>query len=93
VGLPIPDLYGDSPTGEQITELREKYATVPTENFHSFVEGSASIPNKLEPPKAQELYAILDTPMSAVLTRPDADIDQLLADAEAKANRVLATAR
>ncbi len=60
------------------------------ENFAPFVEGSAAIQNKLEPPKSQELYAILDVAMSAVLTRQDADIDKLLADAEAKANKVLA---
>ncbi|MFF5114375.1 ABC transporter substrate-binding protein [Streptosporangium sp. NPDC000509] len=90
VGLPIPDLYGDTAPGKEITELRKANATVPVENFTPFVDGSAAIQNKLEPPKSQELYAILDVPMSAVLTRQDADIDKLLADAEAKANKVLA---
>ncbi len=33
---------------------------------------------------------MLDVPMSAVLTRKDADIDKLLADAESKANGILA---
>ncbi len=45
---------------------------------------------KLSPAKAQELYAVLDVPMSAVLTREDADIDKLLADAQGKANTILA---
>ncbi|MBB2914423.1 multiple sugar transport system substrate-binding protein [Streptosporangium becharense] len=90
VGLPIPDLYGDTEPGKEIVKLREANATVPVANFAPFAQGSAAIQNKLEPPKAQELYAILDVPMSAVLTRQDADIDQLLADAEAKANKVLA---
>jgi ABC-type glycerol-3-phosphate transport system substrate-binding protein len=90
VGLPIPDLYGDSAPGKEITELRAKHATVPVKNFQPYVDGSKGIENKLEPPKAQELYAILDVAMSAVLTRQDADIDKLLADAEGKANRVLA---
>jgi multiple sugar transport system substrate-binding protein len=54
------------------------------------VSAQASITNKLEPPKAQELYAVLDVAMSAVLTRKDADIDKLLTDAEGKANKILA---
>jgi ABC-type glycerol-3-phosphate transport system substrate-binding protein len=90
VGLPIPDLYGDSAPGQEITKLRTEHATVPVQNFQPYVDGSKGIENKLEPPKAQELYAILDVAMSAVLTRQDADIDKLLADAEGKANRVLA---
>ncbi|MCG5218531.1 extracellular solute-binding protein [Streptosporangium soli] len=90
VGLPYPDLYGTAEPGEKVLELRKQFATVPVENFTSYVEASGTIQNKLEPPKAQELYAILDTPMSAVLTRQDANIDELLADAEAKANKVLA---
>lgn len=90
VGLPIPDLYGQTPPGQEIVALRKKFATVPVENFAAYAEGSAAIENWIEPPKAQELYAILDVAMSAVLTRQDADIDKLLADAESKANRVLA---
>ncbi len=91
VGLPDTDLYGDTAPGKKIKELRERFATVPVDHFEPYVAGSASIRFKLEPPKAQEIYAILDTPMSAVLTRKDANIDRLLADAEAKVDRVLAT--
>ncbi|WP_433015750.1 ABC transporter substrate-binding protein [Kribbella sp. CA-294648] len=90
VGLPIPDLYGDSAPGKEITALRKKFATVPVEHFTPYVEAQAKITNKLEPPKAQELYAVLDVAMSAVLTRKDADIDKLLSDAESKANKILA---
>ncbi|MEU4395028.1 extracellular solute-binding protein [Kribbella sp. NPDC023855] len=90
VGLPIPDLYGDSKPGQEITALRKKFATVPVEHFTPYVEARAKITNKLEPPKAQELYAVLDVAMSAVLTRKDADIDKLLSDAEGKANKILA---
>ncbi len=92
VGLPIPDLYGDTAPGNEIVALRKQNATVPVENFEPYAAVSSKITNKLEPPKAQELYAVLDVPMSAVLTRKDADIDKLLADAEAKANRILAKA-
>ncbi|MGZ0148752.1 ABC transporter substrate-binding protein [Kribbella sp. WER1] len=90
VGLPIPDLYGDSAPGQQISALRKQYATVPVDNFTPYVEAQGKITNKLEPPKAQELYAVLDVAMSAVLTRKDADITKLLSDAESKANKILA---
>lgn len=92
VGLPIPDLYGATAPGKEIVALRKQYATVPVDNFEPYVAKSAGITNKLEPPKAQELYAVLDVAMSAVLTRQDADIDKLLKDAESKANRILAKA-
>ncbi|WP_157249817.1 ABC transporter substrate-binding protein [Nonomuraea typhae] len=90
VGLPNNTLFGDSPSGKKITELQKQFATLPVANFQPFTDGSAAIPAKLEPPKAQELYAILDVAMSAVLSRRDADIDKLLADAASKANTILA---
>ncbi len=90
VGLPIPDLYGDSAPGKEIVALRKQFATVPVDHFTPYVTAQSTITNKLEPPKAQELYAVLDVAMSAVLTRQDADIDKLLGDAESKANKILA---
>lgn len=90
VGLPIPDLYGDTAPGKEVVALRKQNATVPVDHFTPYAEAQANITNKLEPPKAQELYAILDVAMSAVLTRKDADIDKLLSDAASKADRVLA---
>jgi len=42
-----------------------------------------------EPKNAQAIYAILDGPMGAVLTNPNADIDALLADAQTKIQKVL----
>ena len=90
VGLPIPDLYGTSAPGNEITALRKQYATVPVDNFAPYVAAQGNITNKLEPPKAQELYAVLDVAMSAVLTRKDADVNKLLSDAEGKANKILA---
>jgi multiple sugar transport system substrate-binding protein len=90
VGLPIPDLYGTSAPGNQINALRKQYATVPVDNFAPYVAEQGNITNKLEPPKAQELYAVLDVAMSAVLTRKDADVGKLLSDAESKANKILA---
>ncbi|MFI7046129.1 ABC transporter substrate-binding protein [Streptosporangium sandarakinum] len=92
VGQPYPDLYGaDTPSGQEVLRLRSENANVAPEQFALWVQGSKGIPPKAEPgPYAQEIYAILDTPMSAVLTRRDADPAKLLADAEAKVNALLA---
>jgi multiple sugar transport system substrate-binding protein len=90
VGLPIPDLYGDTAPGKEIVALRKQFATVPVDHFTPYVTAQSSIANKLEPPKAQEVYAVLDVAMSAVLTRKDADIDKLLSDAASKADKILA---
>ncbi|MDH2424937.1 extracellular solute-binding protein [Sphaerisporangium sp. TRM90804] len=90
VGLPDTDLFGSTEPGAKVQELRKQFATVPVEHFQPYVDANANVQFKLEPPKAQEIYAILDTAMSAVLTRQDANVDQLLADAEKKANNVLA---
>ncbi|WP_067174416.1 ABC transporter substrate-binding protein [Microtetraspora niveoalba] len=90
VGLPETDLYGSAAPGAKINEDRRQFATVPVDHFQSYVDGSANIAFKLEPPKAQEIYAVLDTAMSAVLTREDANIDQLLSDAQKKVDNILA---
>ncbi|MEO3790976.1 extracellular solute-binding protein [Nonomuraea sp. B10E15] len=90
VGVPDNDVYGDSPTGKAIQADRVKNASLPVENYDPYVRAAATIPPKAEPVHAQELYAILDVPMSGVLSREDAGIDQLLADAETKANSLLA---
>ncbi|MFJ8192696.1 ABC transporter substrate-binding protein [Streptomyces sp. NPDC096094] len=90
VGVPNNDYMGDSPTGRKIAELRETNAVLPVEYYQPYVDVSKNVELKLEPVKAQELYAVLDVAMSAVLTRENADIDDLLADAEGKANTILA---
>ncbi|GAB2919626.1 ABC transporter substrate-binding protein [Nonomuraea fastidiosa] len=91
VGVPDNAVYGDSLTGKAIQAEREKNATLPVANYASYVEAAGNVPPKAEPLHAQELYAILDVPMSGVLSRKDANIDQLLADAEKKANALLAS--
>ncbi|MBV7242412.1 extracellular solute-binding protein [Streptomyces sp. MW-W600-10] len=90
VGVPNNDYMGDSPTGQRIADAREENAVLPVEYYQPYVDTSKGVELKLEPAKAQELYAVLDVPMSAVLTRKDADIAKLLADAESKANGILA---
>ncbi|MCK2221804.1 extracellular solute-binding protein [Actinomadura sp. ATCC 31491] len=90
VGVPDNAVYGDSPTGKAIQADRVKNASLPVENYQTYVDSAATVPPKAEPLHAQELYAILDVAMSGVLSRKDASVDQLLADAETKANAMLA---
>ncbi|MFJ8871633.1 ABC transporter substrate-binding protein [Streptomyces sp. NPDC102473] len=90
VGVPNNDYMGDSATGQKINADRAANAVLPVDYYQPYMDTSKRIELKLEPEKAQELYAVLDVPMSAVLTRKNADIDKLLADAESKANGILA---
>ncbi|MFC4529237.1 extracellular solute-binding protein [Sphaerisporangium dianthi] len=90
VGLPDIDLFGDTEPGKKILDLRKQFATIPVEHFQPYIDANTAVQFKLEPPKAQEIYAVLDTAMSAVLTRKDANVDQLLSDAEKKVNNILA---
>ncbi|WP_394613450.1 ABC transporter substrate-binding protein [Lentzea sp. JNUCC 0626] len=92
VGLPIPpiaDVWTGEPRKNQ-EDLKAKYATMPVKNFQAYVDGSESTKGSLEPPQAQQVYAILDTVVQAVLTNKDADHAALLKDAETKVNAVLA---
>ncbi|MEW9532727.1 ABC transporter substrate-binding protein [Microbispora sp. NPDC049125] len=92
VGLPDNNPWGASPSGQKLLDLRKQFATLPLDNYAAYADGSGSIPLKLEPVNTQQIYQILDTPMSAVLTRQDADVDKLLMDAEKKVNDLLARA-
>jgi ABC-type glycerol-3-phosphate transport system substrate-binding protein len=90
VGLPEPNIF----TGEAektYNAANKKYANVPTENFAPFLAAQPNIPLKLEPPNAQKVYAVLDPVMAAVLTKPEADVAKLLADAEKQVNALLTT--
>ncbi|NKE56352.1 extracellular solute-binding protein [Lentzea sp. PSKA42] len=92
VGLPIPpiaDIWTGEPRKKQ-EELKGKYATMPVQNFQAYVDGSEKTKGSLEPPQAQQVYAILDSVVQATLTNKDADHAALLADAETKVNAVLA---
>ncbi|WP_367047767.1 extracellular solute-binding protein [Streptomyces sp. Je 1-332] len=87
VGLPQPNFWtGGSKTKDD--KAREDSATMPVENFQAFTD--KPVTGKAEPPKAQEVYKVLDTLMSAVLTNKDADADKLLKTAEQQVNQVLA---
>lgn len=87
VGLPQPNFWtGDSKAKDD--KAREESSTMPVENFQAFTD--KPVTGKAEPPKAQEVYKVLDTLMSAVLTNKDADADKLLKTAEQQVNQVLA---
>ncbi len=60
------------------------------ENYQAFLDGNQKLEMKIEPPHAQQLYSVLDGVVSAVLTKEDADIDQLLKDASGKIDGILA---
>ncbi|WP_406270017.1 extracellular solute-binding protein [Actinacidiphila glaucinigra] len=87
VGLPQPAFF----TGASKTEddqLKAASATMPVENFRAFMDNP--VPGKAEPPKAQEIYKVLDNVMSGVLTNKNADAAKLLSTAETQVNQVLA---
>ncbi|PRY02231.1 ABC transporter substrate-binding protein [Allonocardiopsis opalescens] len=92
VGLPMPPTP-DIWTGEireQQEALRLENANVPVENYQPFVDAAEQMPTRIEPPRAQEVYAVLDTVMQAVLTDEAADFDALLGEAETAVNELLA---
>ena len=71
-------------------------SSTPTSRRRTSRRSSASmrqIPLKLEPPNAQQIYAVLDMAMQKVLTDQNANIDQLLADAETQVNSILASVK
>jgi ABC-type glycerol-3-phosphate transport system substrate-binding protein len=87
VGIPQPNFWlNESRTKDDAARVAN--ATMPVANFKAFMDNPVA--GKAEPPKAQEVYKILDNVMSGVLTNKDADVDKLLATAEAQVNQVLA---
>ncbi|MFD8808968.1 ABC transporter substrate-binding protein [Streptomyces sp. NPDC059597] len=89
VGLPEPRLFtGAADAKDQ--QVKKANANVPVENYQAFLDGNHSLELKIEPPHAQQIYSVLDGVVSAVLTKKDADIDQLLGDASGKIDGILA---
>ncbi|MGW1721669.1 ABC transporter substrate-binding protein [Streptomyces sp. NPDC002306] len=89
VGLPEPRLFtGAADAKDQ--QVKKDNANVPVENYQAFLDGNQSLKMKIEPPNAQQIYSVLDGVVSAVLTKKDADIDQLLKDASGKIDGILA---
>ena len=91
VGLPTPptpDIWVEGEIRESVEALKERHANVPVENVRPFMEGAPTVEGRIEPPRAQEVYAILDNVMQGVLTDEGADIRGLLDRAEDDVNRV-----
>ncbi|WP_330343582.1 extracellular solute-binding protein [Streptomyces longwoodensis] len=87
VGVPQPNFWlGESK--KQDDAARVANATMPVANFKTFMDNPVA--GKAEPPKAQEIYKVLDNVMSGILTDKDADIDKLLSTAESQVDQVLA---
>ncbi|MFE2975992.1 ABC transporter substrate-binding protein [Streptomyces sp. NPDC059258] len=89
VGLPEPRLFTGA-TDAKDQELKKASANVPVENYQAFIDGGQQLDMKLEPKHGQQIYAVLDGAVSAVLTKKDADIDALLKDAQSKIDGILA---
>ena len=88
VGLPQPQLFTvGSAAQKQEADLKKANANINVVDFDPFV--NTSIPIRLEPVQAQAIYAVLDGPMSAVLTDPKADVTKLLTDAATKVDTIL----
>ena len=83
------DIWTGDLRGQQATLLAE-YATMPVENYQSYVDGMPDLDKKIEPPNAQQVYAALDNVMQGILTNKDADLDQLLVGCGSKVNSALA---
>ncbi|WP_228923855.1 ABC transporter substrate-binding protein [Streptomyces sp. DH7] len=89
VGLPEPRLFTGA-TDAKDQELKKASANVPVANYQAFIDGGQQLDMKLEPKHGQQIYAVLDGAVSAVLTKKDADIDALLKDAQSKIDGILA---
>ncbi|GHH82467.1 sugar ABC transporter substrate-binding protein [Streptomyces sulfonofaciens] len=89
VGLPEPRLFTGAADAED-QQIKKANANVPVDNYQRFLDGNKQLDLKIEPPQAQQIYSVLDGAVSAVLTKKDADIDQLLKDASGKIDGILA---
>jgi ABC-type glycerol-3-phosphate transport system substrate-binding protein len=92
VGLPQPLLWvPGSDVDKKDQELKKANANLDLNDYAPFAQNPLTITT--EPPQAQAIYAVLDTCMSAVLTKADANIPDLLKTAEGKVNTVLSQAK
>lgn len=92
VGTPELPIFSQSQY-EQYQQWIAPYVNVPLDQMTSFTSKVFSAPLINEPPIAtQDIYAALDTVVQAVLTDQNADIDQLLEEANTKAQRAIDTA-
>lgn len=89
VGLPEPRLFSGAADAKD-QQVKKANANVPVDNYQAFLDGNQDLEMKIEPPRAQQIYSVLDSAVSSVLTKKDADIDKLLSDASGKIDSILA---
>lgn len=93
VGVPTLPMF-DAAQQAKIDAAVKPYVNVKLEHFRPWLEGTPSLTLRPEPAvQAQQVYAVLDTVVQAVLTDRDASVDDLLAKAETDVNAKLAAAR
>jgi hypothetical protein len=87
VGAPTVVLFkGDFQS--KLTALNTKYATVPLENYQTFINSGLGV--RTEPRRqTQKMYAGLDSPMQAVLTNQNADPQAVLNQAAQQFQQIL----
>ena len=80
----------DQATLEQSEAWIADYINVPRDQMTGFTAGIFEQPLVPEPSRhTQEMYAILDTVVQAVLTDENADIDALLTDAQGQVQALI----
>jgi len=89
VGTPVLPVL-DRETYEESLTWIEPYINVPRDQMTPFIEGVWNQTPVGEPKgSTQEIYALLDTVVQAVVTDPNADIDALLEQADVDAQALL----
>jgi ABC-type glycerol-3-phosphate transport system substrate-binding protein len=91
VGLPEPQLWAPNTAMAQsdAAALKAANANMPVSNYAAYINNP--VPGAPEPPiAAQQIYAVLDNAMSAVMTNKNANVSSLLSDAEGKVDSILA---
>ncbi|HZE30329.1 MAG TPA: hypothetical protein VE198_02690, partial [Actinoallomurus sp.] len=80
-----------APAAEELG-IRKQNSNLPVDNYKAFADGDPKVKYRLEPPQAQQIYAVMDGVVSSVLTNRNADVNSLLSKAETKVNGILANA-
>ncbi|ACZ29104.1 extracellular solute-binding protein family 1 [Xylanimonas cellulosilytica DSM 15894] len=89
VGTPVLPMFGRD-QWEQNQEWIKDYVNVPLDQMQSYIDSMFDLPLVNEPARrTQDVYALLDPIVQAVLTDQNADIDQLLTDADTQAQALL----
>jgi ABC-type glycerol-3-phosphate transport system substrate-binding protein len=90
VGIPTSQLFTvGSAYQKQLDALAKQNTNLNLDDYAPYVNNP--VQPTIEPPNAQAIYAVMDGPMGAALTQANANIPQLLKDANAKVQQVLSS--